>query len=84
MQGLAPLHRAIYLRLAPHFGAGLFSLLPLRNPQSCDRRHTAARRHPVDNVGLGEFSPTRRGPVAGGTLGTFPRSHFPFSPDFFV
>jgi hypothetical protein len=57
VQGLAPLHRAIYLRLAPHFGAGLFSLLPLRNPQSCDRRHTAARRHPVDNVGLGEFSP---------------------------
>ena len=51
MQGLAPLHRAIYLRLAPHFGSGLFSsgcascytcsVAPLSFAQEVDRLHRA-------------------------------------------
>ena len=54
--------------------AGDFSLPRLRNPQSCDRCHTTARRRAVGNTGLGDPPHTRRGPCGRWCVLRWPRA----------
>ena len=63
--------------------ASAWGLFGWRNPQSCDRGHTTARRGTINMVGLGEFSP-RAEALCGRRHreGACPRPHLTIAPDF--
>jgi hypothetical protein len=54
----------------------------LRNPQSCDRGHTTARRRAVKGGPRRAFPPTRRGPCGRRHAWGVPPVTLNYSPDF--